>query len=115
MRIARKKDRCQSYSASSRVSPVVRSSRERWLTEAPGFLGLERYLVPFNRGVRVFLGPNLARAELFIMLAVLFRKFNFDVSRVSLARVVDLTRNFIIGATAAGSPGILVGFEKASD
>lgn len=88
---------------------------ERWLKEGRQSRHLERYLVPFNRGVRVCLGLNLARAELFVILAVLFRQFKFDVSRVSRARDIDLTRDFLIGATAADSPGILVGVEKASD
>jgi cytochrome P450 len=88
---------------------------ERWLNEGYQFRHLERYLVPFNRGVRVCLGLNLARAELFVILAVLFRQFKFDVSRVSRARDIDLTRDFLIGATAADSPGILVEVERQSD
>lgn len=87
---------------------------ERWLNGGREVRQLERYLVPFNRGVRVCLGLNLARAELFIILAVLFRQFKFDISRVSRERDINLTRDFIIGATAADSPGILVGVEKAS-
>jgi cytochrome P450 len=85
---------------------------ERWLKEGQQ---LDRYLVPFNRGARVCLGLNLARTELYLILAVLFRQFKFDVSRVSRERDIDLTRDFIIGATAADSPGILVGVEKTSD
>lgn len=88
---------------------------ERWLNEGHQCRQLERYLVPFNRGVRVCLGLNLARAELFVILAVLFRQFKFDVSQVSRTRDIDLTRDFIIGATSADSPGILVGVSKASD
>ncbi|KAJ5548340.1 benzoate 4-monooxygenase cytochrome P450 [Penicillium frequentans] len=87
---------------------------ERWLNGGREVRQLERYLVPFNRGVRVCLGLNLARAELFIILAVLFRQFKFDISQVSRARDIDLTRDFIIGATAPDSPGILVEVEKAS-
>jgi cytochrome P450 len=85
---------------------------ERWLKEGQQ---LDRYLVPFNRGARVCLGLNLARTELYLILAVLFRQFKFDVLRVSRARDIDLTRDFIIGATAADSPGILVGVERMSD
>lgn len=85
---------------------------ERWLQEDQH---LDRYLVPFNRGARVCLGLNLARAELYLILAVLFRQFKFDVSRVSRERDIDLTRDFLIGATAADSPGILVEVERTSD
>ncbi|KAJ5640146.1 benzoate 4-monooxygenase cytochrome P450 [Penicillium longicatenatum] len=86
---------------------------ERWLNEDFESRQLERYCVPFNKGVRVCLGLNLARAELFLILAVLFRQFKFDVSQVSRARDIDLTRDFLIGATIADSPGILVGVERA--
>jgi cytochrome P450 len=86
---------------------------ERWLNEDSESRQLERYCVPFNKGVRVCLGLNLARAELFLILAVLFRQFKFDVSQVSRARDIDLTRDFLIGATVADSPGILVGVERA--
>lgn len=85
---------------------------ERWLEEGQQ---LDRYLVTFNRGARVCLGLNLARTELFLILAVLFRQFKFDVSQVSRKRDIDLTRDFIIGAAAADSPGILVGVERTSD
>lgn len=99
-----------------RIYPEPHKFRpERWLNESRQTRQLERYLVPFNKGVRVCLGLNLARAELFVILAVIFRQFTFDVSRVSRARDIDLTRDFLIGATAADSPGILVKVERASD
>lgn len=84
---------------------------ERWLEEGPR---LEPYLLPFSAGIRGCLGMNLARAELFLILAAVFRKFTFDVSEVSRARDIDLTRDFIIGAPSADSPGILVKVEKVT-
>lgn len=65
-------------------------------------------MVPFNRGTRSCLGINLAQAELYLILAAMFRQFSFDVSDVSRERDVDVSRDFIIGAQAPESSGILV-------
>ncbi|KUI73941.1 Trichodiene oxygenase [Cytospora mali] len=46
---------------------------QRWLQEDTE--RLERYLIVFNAGTRVCLGQNLAKAELFLMLAKLFRRW----------------------------------------
>lgn len=79
---------------------------ERWLgTENKR---LERYLIPFNRGTRSCLGINLARAELYLILASVYRRFDFDVSQVNQARDIDVSRDYILGAQAKDSPGILV-------
>ncbi|GAB1191084.1 hypothetical protein APSETT444_000253 [Aspergillus pseudonomiae] len=79
---------------------------ERWL--GPDGKRLERYLVPFNRGSRFCLGVNLARAELVLILAAVFRQFDFDVSAVRRERDIDVSRDYILGAQARDTPGILV-------
>ncbi|KAJ5108558.1 benzoate 4-monooxygenase cytochrome P450 [Penicillium angulare] len=79
---------------------------ERWL----GLDGqrLDRFLVTFNKGTRACLGINLAQAELTIILAAVFRQFDFDVSQVKRERDIDVSRSFIQGAQAPDSVGILV-------
>ncbi|KAA8651302.1 cytochrome P450 [Aspergillus tanneri] len=90
----------------AKIYPEPRNFRpERWLENGKK---LERYLVPFNRGTRSCLGINLARAELFLILAVVFREFDFDVTQVSRERDIDVSRDYILGAQARDSPGILV-------
>ena len=79
---------------------------ERWL--GPENKWLERYLVPFSRGTRICLGINLARAEIYLILACVFRRFDFDVSQVIEKRDIVPTRDYIVGAQARDSPGILV-------
>lgn len=44
---------------------------DRWLDNP----GLEKYLVPFSRGTRQCIGINLAYAEIYITLAVIFRLY----------------------------------------
>ena len=79
---------------------------ERWL--GPEGKRLHRYLVTFNRGTRSCLGINLAWAELYLILAHVFRRFTFDVSAVDRRRDIDVSRDYILGAQAVNSPGILV-------
>lgn len=79
---------------------------ERWL--GPDAARLQRYLISFSRGPRACLGIVLARAELFIILASVFRQFEFDISEIVRSRDIDFSRDFILGAQAVDSPGALV-------
>ncbi|PGH03869.1 hypothetical protein GX51_03857 [Blastomyces parvus] len=83
---------------------------ERWLEHGKR---LERYLVPFSGGPRACLGNNLALAELYLILALVFRQFDFDVSGVSRERDIDVHRDYIVAAHAKDSPGILVKVKRA--
>ncbi|PYH92813.1 putative benzoate 4-monooxygenase cytochrome P450 [Aspergillus ellipticus CBS 707.79] len=83
---------------------------ERWLVNGGR---LERYLVSFSRGPRACVGINLAHAELVLILAAIFRQFDFDVSEVQRERDIDFSRDCIVGAHARDSPGILVKVKKA--
>ena len=79
---------------------------ERWL--ATGNENLNRYFVPFGRGSRMCLGMNLAYAELYLVLAVIFRRFDLQLFDTIRARDVDTTRDFFLGQPSADSMGIRV-------
>lgn len=82
---------------------------ERWLSENQDpEKRLDKYLVTFNRGPRMCLGINLARAELVLILSAVFREFTFDVSKVVRERDIDFCHDYIVGAPRGDSPGILV-------
>lgn len=85
---------------------------ERWL----GAEGkrLDKFLVVFNRGTRSCVGMNLARAEVYMILAAVFREFDFDVSAVQRERDIDVSRDYILGMQALDSPGILVTVKECS-
>ena len=51
---------------------------------------------------------NLARTELFLIIAAVFRQVDFDVSAVDRKRDIDVSRDYITGAQAPDTPGILV-------
>ncbi|KAL3459191.1 cytochrome P450 [Aspergillus heterothallicus] len=73
---------------------------------------LQKYLVPYNRGPRMCVGHLLARAELLFVLAVVFRRFVFDVQGVVRERDVDFSSDFMVGIEVEESPGILVKVRK---
>ncbi|KAL2831877.1 putative benzoate 4-monooxygenase cytochrome P450 [Aspergillus pseudoustus] len=79
---------------------------ERWLGERGK--QHEAYLVPFSKGTRICLGMKLAMAELYLILGMVFRRFDFDVSRVDRRRDVDVTYSFVLAAQARTSPGLEV-------
>lgn len=87
---------------------------ERWLTGSDTTSSngmskkLSRYFTPFSRGTRACLGLNLAWAELYVVLAVVFRRFEFDVSRVVRARDIDVTKDMLIGVPDPRSKGVVV-------
>jgi cytochrome P450 len=79
---------------------------ERWLHGNRD--RLERYLVAFSRGTRGCLGINLAWAEMYLVLASIFRRYDFDLSEVVRERDIDIVRDCITGAPALDSKGIIV-------
>jgi cytochrome P450 len=77
---------------------------ERWLSDEK----LQRHLVAFSRGPRSCLGINLAWAELYLVIAKVFRQFNFDVSQVVRERDIDVARDVILGVPRSDSKGVIV-------
>ena len=69
---------------------------ERWLGNPRGPDGakyLNRYMTSFGKGTRICLGMKLAYAEITMVIAALFRRFNFelfetDYEDIRVARVV---------------------------
>nr|POE65009.1 trichodiene oxygenase [Quercus suber] len=71
---------------------------ERWLKSGPDAKTdqpLSKYLMPFGRGPRMCLGVNLARAELFIGIAVIFRRCNFVLFETTKEAIEMKADNFI--------------------
>ena len=84
---------------------------ERWLSPSPP----TKYLVSFSRGTRACVGINLSYAEMYLILASVYRRFEFDVSRVSRERDVEVHRDVIMAVARADSEGIVVGVKEITD
>lgn len=82
---------------------------ERWLgnPRSPDGRRLSRYMVAFGRGTRSCVGMQLAYAELFIGLATLFRRFNFEIYETTRTDV-DAARDCFVPRPVSRSNGVRV-------
>ncbi|KAI0164163.1 putative flavonoid 3-hydroxylase [Xylariaceae sp. FL1272] len=81
---------------------------ERWLPSNPDLQACNRYFVPFSKGSRMCIGMNLAYAELYIALAFIFRRRDFQLHDTVRERDVDFVRDFFVGETSPMSRGVRV-------
>ena len=68
---------------------------------------LSRYMTAFGRGSRQCIGINIAYAELYIGLASVFRRFDFELFETKRADV-DLAHDFVSAHAYHGSEGVRV-------
>lgn len=82
---------------------------ERWLgsPRAPDGRQLSQYLVTFGRGTRSCVGMQLAYAELYVGLASLFRRFDFDLYETDRSDV-ELARDRFVPRPVSSSQGVRV-------
>ncbi|KAK5651119.1 hypothetical protein OQA88_13258 [Cercophora sp. LCS_1] len=76
---------------------------ERWL----GNPELERYFVPFGKGSRQCLGINLAMAELYITIATVFSRFDFELYETDETDV-EMEHAYLVPYTKWESKGVRV-------
>jgi cytochrome P450 len=81
---------------------------ERWLDNP----ALGKYLLAFGRGSRICLGMNLAMAEIYLTLAHVFRRFEFELYDTIAPRDVEIIRDSFIGMVDGNSQGIRVRVTK---
>ncbi|KAI1260649.1 cytochrome P450 [Xylariaceae sp. FL1019] len=81
---------------------------ERWLPSNPDLQTCNRYFVPFSKGSRMCIGINLAYAELYIALAFVFRRKDFQLVDTIRERDVDFVRDFFVGETSPEGRGVHV-------
>ena len=81
---------------------------ERWLVGgAESRLRLEKYLVNFSKGSRACLGINLARAEIYLTLAAVFRRFDMRLYYTERADV-DVAHDYFNPSPRKESKGVRV-------
>ncbi|KAL8699510.1 MAG: hypothetical protein Q9224_001378 [Gallowayella concinna] len=82
---------------------------DRWLNDPKAHNGkqLSRYMVAFGRGTRSCVGMQLAYAELFIGLATLFRRFDFELFETDRT-AVDLFMDTFVPRPKPGTKGVRV-------
>ena len=79
---------------------------ERWLGDDKQ--KLKHYLVPFSRGTRGCIGINLAYAELYLSVALIYRRYKLELQDTIEERDWRITRDLFHGAPAVGARPLLV-------
>lgn len=81
---------------------------ERWLSSNPNLDRINKAYVPFGRGGRMCIGVNLALTELYIIIACLFRRFDFDLHDTIRERDIDVWSDLFVGEPSPESLGVRV-------
>ncbi|KAL5325161.1 hypothetical protein ACEPPN_006284 [Leptodophora sp. 'Broadleaf-Isolate-01'] len=83
---------------------------ERWMD--PGAAKkLERYMVTFTRGSRQCIGMNLAKAELFLTIATVFRRYELELFDTIRERDIDLAYDGFLPQPSPEAKGFRVVFK----
>jgi cytochrome P450 len=85
---------------------------QRWLDSDD--IHLDRYLVNFSKGTRACVGINLARAEIVLTLATVFRKFDMKLHDTTRADV-EVARDYFAAYASAQSRGLRVALKERCD
>lgn len=78
---------------------------DRWIKRSAE--GLDKYLVNFGKGTRSCLGIYLAQAEIYLALAALFRRFDFELFQTDRSDV-DVAHDFFNPSPKLDSKGVRV-------
>ncbi|MCJ1395080.1 hypothetical protein MMC18_007961 [Xylographa bjoerkii] len=81
---------------------------ERWLEGHSEAEKAHRFLVPFSRGTRGCIGISFAYAELYLVVAMIFRRFELALYETSREKDLVYTRDCFIGKASVESKGIRV-------
>lgn len=79
---------------------------ERWL-ETDSTHGLDHYLVAFGKGSRNCVGKNLGQAELYLTLAIVLRKFDFETYLTDMTDI-EIERDWYVMQPKKTSQGVRV-------
>ncbi len=97
--------------SNERIFPDSTTYRpEKWLGDPKGPDGvkqLSRYMVAFSRGSRMRLGMQMAYCELYLMVASLMRRFEFELFETDRSDV-DFYRDALTPQAKPDSQGVRV-------
>jgi len=79
---------------------------DRWM-DSDERQRLEKYIVPFSKGSRACIGLHLAGAELYLTLASMFRRFDFELFETTKADI-EITWDAFAGGFRPESKGVRV-------
>ncbi|KAB8288832.1 hypothetical protein EYC80_010735 [Monilinia laxa] len=68
---------------------------ERWIESNDTPIASDEYFVAFGKGTRMCQGMNFAYAELYLTLAILVRRFEFQLYETSRERDIEISNSFL--------------------
>jgi len=77
---------------------------ERWLGDEGS--ALEKYMVAFSKGSRQCIGMTLARAEMYLTLATVFRRYDLELFDTIRERDIDPAYDGFLPQTSPESKGV---------
>ncbi|KAL8837303.1 MAG: hypothetical protein Q9170_002560 [Blastenia crenularia] len=80
---------------------------ERWLVSEDEQRRLRRYLVVFAKGKRACLGRHVAWAELYLTVAIVVRRFEFELVNCVKERDWVVSRATVVGSVSLESEGVV--------
>ncbi|KAF2164366.1 hypothetical protein M409DRAFT_25245 [Zasmidium cellare ATCC 36951] len=81
---------------------------ERWIRAAEEGKRLDRFLVTFSKGTRMCIGTNVAYAEMYLAVAALVARFDFEFVDFDMKRDLEVTRDTFVGMPSKESRGVRV-------
>lgn len=81
---------------------------DRWIRAAEAGQRLDRFLVTFSKGTRMCIGTNVAYAELYLAVAALVARFDFEFEDFEMERDLDIIRDTFVGMPSKESKGVRV-------
>jgi len=78
---------------------------ERWI--GPNAASLRKYLTPFSKGTRACIGLHLAQTEILLILAAMFRRFDFEIYQTD-QQDMDIVSDFFVPMPRKGAKGLRV-------
>nr|DAD54578.1 TPA_asm: putative tryptophan 6-hydroxylase [Fusarium equiseti] len=84
---------------------------DRWLGEVEDRRHLERCFVPFSKGTRMCLGMHLAWAEIYIVIATVFRSYSFQLHDTDRSHI-EMAHDFFDPAPKLDSKGLRVTVQR---
>ncbi|EED22467.1 flavonoid 3-hydroxylase, putative [Talaromyces stipitatus ATCC 10500] len=80
----------------------------RWLEKREDGVQLEKYYVPFGRGTRMCVGQHFAQAEIYLVMAAIFRRFNLQLVDTDFKRDIETVRDCFLTEARLESQGIRI-------
>ncbi|KAI0380853.1 cytochrome protein [Hypomontagnella monticulosa] len=86
----------------------------RWISSSPESSLVSSYFLPFGRGSRMCIGMSLAMAQIYITLASMFRRYDFELYDTIRERDLDIIRDCFLGEVQSNTKGVRIKYASTN-